>query len=72
MKVDRKRRIPVTVLLRAIDMDEDIDEEELGSDERVRAMLQDVDTDGDHSYLDATIDKDPTEALGLRPLTRGR
>ena len=61
VKVDRKRRIPVTVLLRAIDMDEDRDEEELGLDERVRAMLEDVDTDGDHSYLDATIDKDPTE-----------
>ena len=61
VKVDRKRRIPVTVLLRAIDVDEDVDDEELGLDERVRAMLEDVDTDGDHSYLDATIAKDPTE-----------
>ncbi|MEE8338475.1 MAG: DNA-directed RNA polymerase subunit beta, partial [Dehalococcoidia bacterium] len=61
VKVDRKRRIPVSVLLRAIDMDDDKDDEELGSDDVVRAMLQDVDIDPDHRYVDATLDKDPTE-----------
>ena len=61
VKVDRKRRIPATVLLRAIDSDDDLDDEELGSEQRVRAMLQEVDTDPDHCYLDATIAKDPTE-----------
>ena len=60
VKVDRKRRIPVTVLLRAIDLEEGVPIEELGSDERVRAMLVDLDTDDDHSYLEATLAKDPT------------
>ena len=61
VKVDRKRRIPITVLLRAIDLEEGVPNEELGSDERVRAMLADIDTDDDHSYLEATLAKDPTE-----------
>ena len=61
VKVDRKRRIPVTVLLRAIDAADDLDEDELGTDDRVRALLEDVDTDSDHSYLEATLAKDPTE-----------
>ncbi|MEZ4502531.1 MAG: DNA-directed RNA polymerase subunit beta [Dehalococcoidia bacterium] len=61
VKVDRKRRIPVTVLLRAIDMEDDgTPEEERGSEERVRAMLEAVDTNPDHRYLDATLAKDPT------------
>ena len=61
VKVDRKRRIPVTVLLRAIDSKEGVDDEELGSNEHVRALLEEADTDPDHSYLDATIAKDPSE-----------
>ena len=61
VKVDRKRRIPATVLLRAIDNQEDADDEQLGNDEYVRALLEEVDTDPDHSYLDATIAKDPSE-----------
>ena len=46
VKVDRKRRIPVTVLLRAIDEDESgqLSDEELGTDERIRALLADLDT----------------------------
>ncbi len=61
VKVDRKRRLPVSVLLRAIDMDDDKDDEDLGSDDAVRAMLADVDIDDDHHYLDATLAKDTTE-----------
>ena len=61
VKVDRKRRIPVTVLVRALDQEEGLTDEELGTDERVRAILQDVDTDEDHPYLEATLAKDPTE-----------
>ena len=59
VKIDRKRRIPITVLLRAIDEEEGLDDEELGTDERVRAILEDVDRDKDHSYLEATLAKDP-------------
>ena len=61
VKVDRKRKIPVTILLRAVDMEEGLSDEERGTDERVRAMLGDVDTDADHSFLEATLAKDPAE-----------
>ncbi len=60
VKVDRKRRIPVTTLLRAIDTDEEIEDDTLlGTDERVRAMLEDVDTNELHHFLDSTIAKEP-------------
>ena len=61
VKVDRKRKIPVSILLRAIDMDDDLSDEELGTDERVRAMLEDIDTNESHRYLEATFAKDSTE-----------
>src|SRR5690606_7085549 len=61
VKVDRKRRIPVSVLLRAIDQDENLPDEELGTDDRVRALLKDVDTDPDHSFLESTLAKDTAE-----------
>ena len=61
VKVDRKRKIPVTILLRAIDIEEDVADEELGTNERIRRMLGAVDTDEEHSYVDATLAKDPTE-----------
>ena len=61
VKVDRKRKIPVTILLRAIDIDEDMSDEELGTNERIRRMLGAVDTDEEHSFVDATLAKDPTE-----------
>ena len=61
VKVDRKRKIPVTILLRAIDIEEDVADEELGTNDRIRRMLGAVDTDEEHSYVDATLAKDPTE-----------
>ncbi|MCC6236899.1 MAG: DNA-directed RNA polymerase subunit beta [Dehalococcoidia bacterium] len=75
VKVDRKRRIPVTVLLRAIDgvqvvqradgtmgvvREPDLPDTELGTNERVRAMLAGVHVTEDHPYIEATIAKDPT------------
>ena len=60
VKVDRKRKIPVTTLLRAIDTDSEIEDETLlGTDERVRAMLEEVDTHEIHRFLDSTIAKEP-------------
>src|SRR5688572_24245141 len=51
VKVDRKRKIPVTTLLRAIDEDPDIEDETLlGTDERILAMFEDVDT-GERQYI---------------------
>jgi DNA-directed RNA polymerase subunit beta len=61
VKVDRKRKIPVTVLLRAVDMEEGVPEEELGTNERILAWFADIDTNADHKYIEATLAKDSTE-----------
>ena len=62
VKVDRKRKIPVTVLLRAVDMmDESIPEDERGTNERVLAWFDNVDNNADHKYIEATLAKDATQ-----------
>jgi DNA-directed RNA polymerase subunit beta len=53
VKVDRKRKIPVTILLRAIGY---------ASDEELYEALQHVNTNTDHNYVRATIDKDGTHS----------
>ena len=93
VKVDRKRKIPVTTLLRAIDVpgllpgDKDNPrfakywtavengddkardsaarelESELGTDERLIAMFEAVDTSDIHQFLPTTISKEPREPL---------
>jgi DNA-directed RNA polymerase subunit beta len=50
VKIDRKRKIAVTTLLRALGVTES----------RMRETFKHVDT-GTKSYLDATLDKDPTK-----------
>jgi DNA-directed RNA polymerase subunit beta len=58
VKVDRKRKIPVTTLLRAIDTDPDIDDEtQLGTDERILALFADADT-GERQYIQKTLERD--------------
>src|SRR5687767_8487223 len=49
VKIDRKRKIPITTLFRALGM----------SEAQLRDQLKHVDT-GKASYLDVTLDKDPT------------
>src|SRR6202035_4917927 len=49
VKIDRKRKIPVTTLLRALGVTET----------QMRELLKHVDT-GKVSYLDATLEKDAT------------
>ncbi|MGI8586651.1 MAG: DNA-directed RNA polymerase subunit beta [Chloroflexia bacterium] len=51
VKVDRKRKIPVTILLRAIGYAED---------EQIEALFADVNTNPDHDYVRTTLDKDTT------------
>ncbi len=51
VKVDRKRKIPVTILLRAIGY---------ANDEEIEALFTDVNTNPDHNYVRATLDKDTT------------
>src|SRR5947209_1490346 len=54
VKVDRKRKIPVTTLLRAVGY---------GTDEELHDLLDEVDEDPDHPYVQATLDRDPTHSL---------
>ena len=51
VKVDRKRKFPVTQLLRAIGV---------GADEEMLQIFTDVDTDPDHPYMESTLERDPT------------
>ncbi len=63
VKVDRKRKIPVTILLRALGAVSDgIDDIELseGSDDELFALFENVDNMPDHQYIAATIERDPT------------
>ncbi len=50
VKIDRRRKIPVTTFLRALGM---------AKDDEIRAQFADVDN-GAISYIDATLDKDTT------------
>jgi DNA-directed RNA polymerase subunit beta len=54
VKVDRKRKLPVTVLLRAVGY---------GRDEELYELFADVDTDPDHRYIAATIERDKTKSV---------
>ncbi len=77
VKVDRKRKLPITVLLRAIQI-ADLDEEEikiamkdpsffiernLGTDEHLLSLFEDVDLEADHAFIPASIDKDPSKTV---------
>ncbi len=65
VKVDRKRKLPVTTLLRALSgmiRDEyHIKELDLSSDEGILAAFADVDTDPQIRYIQATLDRDPAK-----------
>ncbi|MCA1666027.1 MAG: DNA-directed RNA polymerase subunit beta, partial [Thermomicrobia bacterium] len=50
VKVDRKRRMPVTILLRALGY---------GTDEQLMDLFKEIDTNEQHRYIAATLDKEP-------------
>lgn len=52
VKIDRRRKIPVTTLLRALGY---------SSDRQIKKLFSHVDT-GEINYIDATFDKDPAQA----------
>ncbi len=62
VKIDRKRKVPVTVLLKALELphlrgtDNDRDAQRRAFTE----LFGDVDSDTDHRYLESTFDKDTT------------
>ncbi|HEX9140694.1 MAG TPA: DNA-directed RNA polymerase subunit beta, partial [Gaiellaceae bacterium] len=51
VKVDRKRKLPVTTLLRAV---------EFSSNEEIKALFTAIDNDPEHQYIQSTLDRDPT------------
>jgi DNA-directed RNA polymerase subunit beta len=51
VKVDRKRKLPITLLLRAVGF---------GTDDEIRALFAGVDTNLDHPYIESTIERDTT------------
>jgi DNA-directed RNA polymerase subunit beta len=53
-KIDRKRKVPVTTLLRAFGY---------GTDEEIRALFADVDTDPEHKFIDTTLEKDSATSV---------
>src|SRR5579884_2980444 len=54
VKIDRKRKVPVTTLVRALGY---------ASNDAIREFFADVDNDAEHRYIDATLDKDPTTSV---------
>ncbi|MCG2767102.1 MAG: DNA-directed RNA polymerase subunit beta [Anaerolineae bacterium] len=64
VKVDRKRKIPVTVLLRALGcVDDGLADSPIqeGTDEELMALFESVDNMLEHGYLESTIDKGPSK-----------
>src|SRR5690348_15909022 len=67
VKIDRKRKIPITTLLRAMgaigDRDQGKSEHtpDMRTDEGILAAFRDVDTGKDHRFVQATLDKDPVK-----------
>jgi DNA-directed RNA polymerase subunit beta len=64
VKVDRKRKIPFTIFVRALGAVPDGYGSTLvkeGTDEELERLFADVDDDPDHKYLAATIERDPTK-----------
>ncbi len=62
VKVDRKRKLPVTVLLRAIGY---------GSDEEILELFAEVDTDPEHPYIATTLERDPTRTPNREDSAKG-
>ncbi|HLA43693.1 MAG TPA: hypothetical protein VJZ27_09675, partial [Aggregatilineales bacterium] len=63
IKFNRKRTVPVTILLRALaaisDGLGDASPLKKGTDEELMALYASVDTNPDHQYIEATIDAEP-------------
>ncbi len=61
VKVDRKRKLTVTTLLRAVAREES----ELlrsGSSQEIAGLFADVDNGPDHQYITSTLERDPTDS----------
>ncbi len=54
VKIDRKRKIPISTFLRAIG---------IGDSAALKERFADIDTNPDHQYMASTIDKDPAKSV---------
>jgi DNA-directed RNA polymerase subunit beta len=54
VKIDRKRKIPFTTILRAFGY---------GTDEEIYKLFEDVNTDPDRNFIKATLEKDPANSV---------
>jgi DNA-directed RNA polymerase subunit beta len=62
LKFNRKRTVPITVLLRALSaVDDGIKSNPLknGTDEEILALFADIDTNQDRKFIQATLDQEP-------------
>ncbi|MBI4175427.1 DNA-directed RNA polymerase subunit beta, partial [Candidatus Berkelbacteria bacterium] len=54
VKIDRKRKIPISTFLRALGVD---------TETKMLELFRDVDTDADHKYLESSLERDPTKSV---------
>jgi DNA-directed RNA polymerase subunit beta len=54
VKIDRKRKVPVTTLVRALGY---------ASNDDIKSFFAEQDVDPEHQYIAATLDKDPTTSV---------
>ncbi len=59
VKIDRKRKVPVTVLLKALELQGTENDRE-GQKRALHELFGDVDNNPDHHYLEQTLEKDTT------------
>jgi len=62
VKIDRKRKVPVTVLLKALELPQlkGTDNDREAQKRAFNELFGDVDSDPEHRYLDSTFEKDTT------------
>src|SRR2546425_2848119 len=59
VKVDRKRKLTVTTLLRAVAREEN-ELLKTGSNDEISSLFAEVDNSPDHQYIASTLDRDPS------------
>jgi DNA-directed RNA polymerase subunit beta len=60
VKVDRKRKIPVTTLLRALSAVSKESPIKGGTDEDILAYFREIDDHRDHKFIESTLERDPS------------
>src|SRR6202035_4781121 len=68
VKIDRKRKVPVTVLLKALELPQlkGTENDREGQKRALMEMFGDVDNNPEHRYMESTLDKDTTRPTSSR------